>query len=300
MMRGFLVINLYKMGTLAALITITARAITPEHVAMVVYSKDRPLQLYAFLESAAAHMTGDYTTHVIYCTSNARYEKAYTAVKKVFKKTNFIKQPTRASFKKLTLNASYNSPGKYIIFGVDDIIIKDKFSLTECVKIIEKTKASSLHLNLGLNITYNYMQNKPAHRPLLRQVAPGVYAWKFTEKSGGFYYPYSLDMALYRKSDIKQALMMLNYNSPNQLEGHWWKHAKLGGTGLCFAESKVLNIPMNLVQTDWKNKNMQLFTAEQLLSKFNQGFKIDIMKPWFKLKNNAPHVSDYKPQFIKR
>lgn len=283
------------------LLSVTQAYNAPE-TAMVVFSKDRPMQLYAFLESIYKHVKGDYGVHIIYFSSSAQFEKAYRQVQTSFGKAQYIKQKKRSDFKNLVLSAIFGTPGSYVLFAVDDMIITDNFSVSECVRMIEKTKTSSFHLRLGRNISYNYMQNKHINLPSdMRKITSDVFAWKFSKKEGGFYYPYSLDMTLYRKSDIRKHFEELSYDSPNTLESAWHKHGAVGGVGLCFAHSKAVNVPLNLVQNDFQyNRNMRAFSPAQLLKKFNQGFKIDIMNPWYKFDNHAPHVGNSMPVFIKR
>jgi hypothetical protein len=273
-----------------------------QHVTMLIFSKDRPLQLYALLESTYKHVHGDYSAQVIYFASAPQYEKAYAQVQASYGTARFVKQKKRADFKNLVLNAIFNSPGSYVFFAVDDMMVTDSFSLTGCIEAMEKIASSSFHVRMGRNIAYNYMQNKKITLPPdMKKIQRDRYAWKFTKKEGGFYYPYSLDMTLYKKSDIKQQLETLQYDSPNTLESAWHRQGALGGMGLCFSHSKAVNIPLNLVQNDFQhNRNMRAFSPEYLLKKFNQGCKIDIMNPWYKFDNQSPHVGDTMPVFIKR
>jgi hypothetical protein len=69
-------------------------------------------------------------------------------------------------------------------------------------------------------------------------------------------------------------------------------------TGLCYEQTKIVNIPLNRVQTDWNNRHMNSYTTAQLLDIFNSGMKIDI-KPLFHVVNRAAHM-EYIPTFITR
>ena len=108
-------------------------------------------------------------------------------------------------------------------------------------------------------------------------------------------------MALYSKKDIESTLRNLEYDTPNILEGRWYGIADFSNIGLCFAESKVVNTPLNIVQE--RTHNQKFFNhhtiymdVNDLLDKFLAGLKIDI-NPLYKINNISPHI-DYEPSFI--
>src|SRR5207237_6383290 len=110
-------------------------------------------------------------------------------------------------------------------------------------------------------------------------------------------------MTLYRKKDVVDLFHTLPYTNPNLLESSWaswWiNHGAPSDHGLFYAESKILNIPLNKVQTTHMlNPDMDLYTAQEFLEKFEAGYKMDI-EPLYHLKNKAVHT-EYEPTFIFR
>jgi hypothetical protein len=263
-----------------------------EPVTIVAFSKDRPMQLYAFLESAYELIVGNYTITVIYLASNQGYEKAYQEVAADFKKAIFVSQKSRDVFKQLTLNAVYQSPGDYVMFAVDDMIVRSVIELDPSIDLLELTGAYSFYFRLGENISYSYTTNRSIIVPPFIKLGPAL-AWKFAAGQGEWRYPNTLDMALYRKKDIKGCLDSLYYTSPNTFEAEWdnfftrYDTPLLARVGLCPTRSTIVNVPVNLVQSDWYNTNMNLYSAQELLEKFNQGLKIDVKIPWHKLGNRG-------------
>jgi hypothetical protein len=81
------------------------------------------------------------------------------------------------------------------------------------------------------------------------------------------------------------------------MEGAWTLRGAKRGRGLSFIHSKVINIPMNAVNTSWTLPNMNISTHE-LLEHFNAGLKIDI-DPFFKVRNYATHMN-YNPSYKPR
>ncbi len=268
---------------------------------LIVYSKDRPLQLYAFLESCYAHVTGAYEVVVIYATSNSSYGRAYDVLKAHFPQAIFHHQRTAADLKALTLASVYQRAGDYVAFAVDDIIIKDAIDLDAALMLLELTGAHGFYLRLGKNITHCYSvlpRGAYTGTPPLLKITPTVYAWQFMAGRGEWRQICTLDMTLYRKRDIRGALESLRYHTPNELEATWEQFSNFSLIGLCPVTSQIVNIPLNLVQTYSKNRNMALYTPVELLSKFNAGLKMDI-RPLFKINNSAPHM-EHNPRFIKR
>jgi len=273
-------------------------------VDLIAFSYDRPLQLYSFLESVKDYITGLNKTYVLYRVSSNDFDGAYLDVKKKFPEAIFCKQDSQANgadFKeKLKDIFSKKSKSGYVAFGVDDIIVTDFINIGECIGALEKTNAYGFYLRTGKNITERYVTPpQVVSVQKIYEVLPGIFAWKFKDGNGGVWsYPNSVDMTIYRKSDIVDKINNLKYKSPNTLEGLWAKHVDLDLIGLCFEKSKIINIPLNLVQQDWNNKHMDGFSAAKMLDLYQRGFKIDI-KQLYGINNRAPHIS-YEPKFISR
>lgn len=272
---------------------------------MVIYSYNRPLQLYALLESVERYVTGIEKIQVIYRASDERYQASYKVVQEKFLFAHFIKQGSnpKADFKPLTLRAVFDSPSEYIVFAVDDDVVTDAIDLESGSAALEKTNAHGFHYKLGLHLTHCYShygapQKLPAYKKIDETL--NLYTWCFEAGELDWRYPFSLDMVLYRKSDLAMYLTQLEYFGPNSLEGSLacqWR-AVLHRYGLFYAHSQLLNIPLNLVQQEWKNPHMNLYSPQQLLEKFEAGLKMDI-QPLFKYTNTAVHTA-YEPTFIER
>lgn len=269
---------------------------------LVVYSYDRPLQLYAFLESISNYVSGLNVITVIYRTSSDDFQQAYQKVQKNFSHVIMQKQSSnpQADFKQLTINAVYNNCAKYIIFAVDDIIVTDYIDLSASIALLEKYNAYGFYYRLGKNLSECYSFNCKMNMPLLDEVEPDVFAWKFSSGLYDWNYPHTVDMTLYKKNDITPFILELVYHTPNSLEGCWASKttAIKNRCGLCCGHTKIVNVPLNLVQKEWPNRNMNLYTPDQLLQKFNDGEKIDIYD-LYKIENKAAHMN-YKPKFVSR
>ena len=125
---------------------------------LVIFSFNRPLQLYALLESIKNYCHGVGEIHVIYRASDDHFDHGYAMVKQDFTAIRYHKQGENPhqDFKPLTLSAVFESPSPYIIFAVDDIVVKENVDLTECISALEKYNAYGFYLRNGTNLTNCY------------------------------------------------------------------------------------------------------------------------------------------------
>jgi hypothetical protein len=271
-----------------------------DQVDLILFSYDRPLQLYACLESIERYMTGVRTIQVVTRYSHETYHQAYLELARTFPHVVWLFQHPelgKKEFKSLVYKA-LKTASSWVLFGVDDLIVKDFVDLTFCSKMLQETKGYGFFLRFGHHIRYSYqaknVQEEPEHVALFK----GVFAWDIEQGSLDWGFPNSLDMTLYAKETVLKGLKGLSFNNPTSLESNWaQKGAPLHPVGLYFDRSKVCNLPLNIVdQTD--NPHMDFASTEQLQERFMAGEKIDI-DPFFGLDNSSPHV-DLEPKFIPR
>lgn len=275
---------------------------------LIVFSFNRPMQLYAFLESVEKYITNIGQVNIIYKVSDEKFEHAYEEVKKRFNSYIFHKQLTENpyklnDFKFLTLKLIFLQKSEFIIFSVDDIIVKDQIDISKCIEALNLTDAYAFYLRLGMNITKSFNESK-IDVPENTLVKDDIYSYKikdlFRNGENDWYYPNTLDMAIYSKEKIKNDLFNIEMTNPNLFEFNWiWTHQlDANDIGLFFKESKIINIPINVCNSWPNNKNMGLHSTQELLEKFNKGFKINIDK-YYKINNDSAHM-EYIPEFIKR
>jgi len=271
-------------------------------VDLIIFSYDRPLQLYALLESTEKYVTGLGKTVVIYRSSSQNFHVAYDKVLASFPWAEFWEQGIypQADFKPLTMKALNATTSSHVIFAVDDIVVKDYVDLTQCAKLLKMTGAYGFYLRLGEHLNDCYACSAQQPLPLLERLDNDVFAWTLGSALYDWGYPNTVDMTVYRKADVIKDFKSFSFTNPNTLEDMW---AWLGGRvarrkGLCFTTSKIVNLPLNRVQNTFRNRNMNSFTPQELLLLFNQNLKMDI-QPLFKIKNPGVHM-EYVPTFVVR
>ena len=254
---------------------------------LLIFSQDSPLALYALLESVERYVSGLARISVLYQASNEQYEKKYQELKSSFVNVHWIGEASvKKDFKSLLLTALADSPAKYILFAVDNLVVKDFVDLTACMHLMQRTDAYGFYLALGANITQSALADQaPFFLPAL---SIGQKAWSA---------PRPLDMALYRKADILQTLKRLKYTHFDQLASIWSRSLPDRSVGLFFEKSKVVGLPLKTAQLA-EASFVNFMTAEEMLTKWDEGLKMDI-DPLFQIGNVSPLI-DYIPDFIQR
>jgi glycosyltransferase involved in cell wall biosynthesis len=268
-----------------------------EHADIVVFSYNRPLQLYAFLESAQANIQNLHRLYVIYHAENEHYEEGYDKVKKEFPHAIYIKQllePPYEDFAPLVLKTAFDnqlSTARYIAFAIDDNIIRDTIDMKEAVRLMKQTGAYGFYFRLG-----NHVNECPEKAISIQD---NVFAWQFSTGEGEWACPNSVNMTLFKKEEIYPYFLCMKFHNPNILQVLWNEHADLSQVGLYYDRSKVVNLPLNVMKASERiNEKMASISTKDLLTFFDQGLKMDI-EPLNEIENCRVEI-DYEPQFIRR
>jgi glycosyltransferase involved in cell wall biosynthesis len=279
--------------------TLPGPSALPNRADVLVFSYDRPLQLYAFLESFYAHASGWGEVQVLYRASDQDYVRAYEEVERAFPDAVFIRQSDEPheDFKPHVLKAVFESPAEYVVFAVDDAIVKDRIDLGECARALAQTGAYGFYLSFGNHVNYSYHLDCQQGVPDSLLIGSGIRAWQFLKGAGEWKSPSPLDVALFAKSAIRQVLEKGSYVHPHSLESKWRERMEPGFVGLFYDNSRIVNLPLNLVHPS-EHRYMRSYTTEELLSLFEEGMKIDV-SPLYRLENRAVQI-EYEPALIKR
>lgn len=274
------------------------------HADLIAFSYNRPMQLYALLESVKL-LAPDFRKQAVIYRSDPDYDAGYAIVQQCFPSVEFFKQCTNnpgPDFKPLLFDLLFGKFGhdaEYVVFAVDDIILTDQIDLCKDLENLQEAQAYALYYRLGSHLNYCYMLNVPQPVPSLTKFENDYFTWNFSEGFGDWGYPNSVDFCLYRKADIKPALESIDFSSPSNLEGNWARLGARNPIGLCCNRAKIVNIPMNIVsQAGWGNRATHSFSTRDLNRYFLEGFKIDI-SPFYQVMNDSAHV-DCIPDFIPR
>ena len=112
---------------------------------VIIFSADRPLQLYATLESLRNNISDTSCIRVIYEASDSIFERAYLEIEAAFPAIEFLAvcdYPTN-TFNHLLMQvlAQKRAESPYLCILDDQVVIKEKVPLHRCIRTLEKVRA---------------------------------------------------------------------------------------------------------------------------------------------------------------
>lgn len=244
----------------------------------VVFSKNRALQLYSLLVSYYVFASNRVQLTVIYATSTKEHSQSYDDVKIMVKKLNldvkFVEE--REGFRNSLLKTLDDICVKNIFFLVDDIVFIRKVDLDFASKI--DASRYVLSLRHSPHLTKSYTANKKQLPPMLSEFKdqPGVYEFSWFEKGYEWSDPWSVDGQILSTSEVKIITKVSNFMAPNSYESSLksFNSFCVHRRGLCYSESKILNLPINRVQNECDNLSGSVST-EYLLDQWKRGMMLD-------------------------
>ncbi len=211
----------------------------PLAVDVVAFSHNNPLGLFAALESLQQNISGLQRISVVFWADEP-FMSAYAELRSSFPDVHF--KPQGAEFKRSLFSTAFETPAQYILFCADDAIVKEAVDLTKVADLLDRTRADAFLFTAGKTSQATPLTN-------------GVYAGNPTQIGG-------LEMTLYRKSDLVSFLKTVKYQNMQGVASAMKNYFQKEAVCLSFDEPKSMPLSMG--------------RAEELLSKFNQGLKLDV------------------------
>ncbi|NJM98317.1 MAG: hypothetical protein HC800_15180 [Phormidesmis sp. RL_2_1] len=246
---------------------------------IIVFSKDRACQLELLLRSMMIFFESidNCTTHILYAGSTPDYRDAYELVKARYPRFTYTcENEHELSFKEHTLNLLQEKT-PYVVFLVDDMVFRRPFSLSNISfeKFQESPEVACLSLRLSPHIDYSYVFDTHSPPPPLDQDLKWL--WRRVPMNDDWGVVMSLDGHIYRTAEILPLVESADdFLNPCYLEGHLvsspLNHPKM----ICLAESAVLTIPINQVQTTHQHRHGRLLSAESLNKSFLDGYLVSL------------------------
>lgn len=253
----------------------------------IIFSKDRALQLYALLESIHLRSNINDKIYIIYKTTNSKHEKSYEnliyEIKKNFSlEIEWVKE--KKLFKESLLLVLRDVKTKKIFFLTDDDVFINYFDKNDYKKFTDKNYIFSLRLSS--NISYSYNLQKKIKVPSLKKLNyKNYFKFKWFETDGEWSYPWSVNGHIFSLSDILTLTSLSDYSAPNSYESalqafNFYGRKKIG---ICPKKSFLINLPVNITQSEIKNKSANMHLNDYLKA-WKQKKKLDIQS----LKNYNP------------
>ncbi len=261
---------------------------TEADISVIVFSKDRPLQLQAYLESLFYYSSiKEDSIYVLYQpTENISYQELIRQYPNIHwvEETNFPAD----------LMTILDEAKDFILWGCDDVFFKSFFDPTICVKALSQDpKIFGFGLRLGKNIP-----------PDVEMISRGDYLLcNWTKAPQGYWsYPWEVSTSIYRKSDVMEFIKLSsNISNPNYFEGElaaYFEQTKDSNNQkylACFESSKTVTLTINRVQETHPNwfDDTDDSSPDNLYQYFIKGYKLNWAK-FEDVNNTTAHVrSDY-------
>lgn len=264
----------------------------------IVFSKDRAMQLHALLSSYLFYTTNSQPLTILYTYSTEEHKKSYHILQDEMKDCpiTFVVENNFAEQLKEIIKVS---DADRIFFLTDDGLFVDHYDLKDSLLFNPVENIFSLRLGNDLNYCYSY--DRPQEIPVFTEIKSEAkifnsWQWSLMKKSPDWIYPLSVDATVFLKSEISTMLDHLNFKNPNSLEYQMQLYNDLFiyRKGICYNKVKYVNVPCNIVQSEFDNISTGLFSTEDLLHLFLNGKRIN----WQKVENwNARDVQTLKYSF---
>lgn len=246
---------------------------------VIVFSKDRALQLDATLTSFARHCEDrdNARIHVLFASSDPRHDARYTALIDQHPDVRFVRE-TRFKDDVITLLKS----GETVLFAVDDCLFVRPFHLGRMTEALAaEPEAIGFSARLGRNTIQCYPLNRPQETPEFTRTRRQYLKFDWTRADADFGYPLELSSSLYRTDLILDLVSSLDFHNPNTLEKGLAESTNRFATNhpllLCSELSTAFCIPANVVQSEFPNRSGANpdWTSEALGTAFDEGRRID-------------------------
>ena len=294
---GFFLIKEHKLRSLISIRDAFARKslsnnqshrVFHNEISGVVFSCDRPGQLYIFLTSYFKFSRGDVPSlAVIIKTSNSDFKIGYEKLISIFScnpKVVFIYE--NISFKHTLLCLISDLDCRRIFFNVDDMVYIRPIDWDKVCNEVNSIY-DIFSIRLGVRIDFSYTANRFIGTPSPFEIKTPVMVYNWGDKPCEWSDPLSVDGNIYMASTICPLIEVLDFQAPNSLESGLKEFSFLfdGERFSTFENPSVVNVVLNRVQNEVTNRSPDI-SPEYLLKKWIQGEVVDMTS----MPRNSTHV----------
>ncbi len=255
---------------------------------LIIFSKNRACQLHLLLESLNKNAIHLFDKITILYKADFEYVLGYKKLISIFGDTfNFHQEQ---NFRDDLLNLIDDNI-TFTTFLVDDVVIYDKIEEPKGLLLnMFNNEVCCFSLRLGLNCEYSHPANLSYTIKGYSEI-DNIIAFSHKNQIGDFSYPLSTDGHIFNTNMLKNILKTVYWNSPNSLEANIQVYVnKVPSLILSFKKSKLVSIPNNMVNNDFRNRHglLHYMSEKELNNKYLNGEIIDLENMDF-TNINGPH-----------
>jgi hypothetical protein len=246
-----------------------------ERIDSIVFSKNRALQLNAFIESYGYMVKNRGTLYILYKASDERHKKSYLELQNILPKEEYI-FIEEIDFRNQFIEICEKSNAKILGLYVDDMIFLIKVDYKAIINI--DMEECNVTLSRGRDL-----DDHPGRKlvlPEFKKRSDGFesFRWDYSDSYSHWTYPIGVSGYFYLRDEFLEMLKITPFKAPNSLESNLQKFVPLfqQRTGLCMHQISCVCVHANLVQTEVENTTIGTHTVEELLLKWEEGYKINL------------------------
>lgn len=243
----------------------------------IVFSKDRAMQLDAFLVSYLEQVSNHGPMIILYKCSDERHAESYRNLLLIYKTENmiFIEE---TDFREQLISIIADSKYGKVILYCDDMIFTHKLDYFELQSI--NTSEETLALTRGGDLDYSVVLDRELSIPPLNIHTENLrsFRWDHFEFFSDWTYPLGTTGYLYGTTELLSLMNVVQFNAPNSLETSMqvFRPYFMERTGLCTKFATCVCVHANLTQTEGKNPVIGTFSIEELLGLWEERKRIKV------------------------
>lgn len=244
----------------------------------VVFSKDRPLQLHGLLKSYFKLVNNPPELAILFSASTPDYRSAYLEVQTLYSeyKIKFIEED---GFRNTLVACLEQLSTDRVFFLVDDILFIRPVDFSDLLEFGANSAVPSLRMAPHLSYCYTQMENQAV--PEMKNVGltkdgEKLFSWKWKDGELDWAYALSVDGHLFSTGEILAMSRLVDFVAPNTYESalQWFSDLYSERSGICYEQSRIVNIPFNKVQNENQNIAGDI-SSGQMLAYWSDGLEID-------------------------
>ena len=242
---------------------------------IIVFSKDRPLQLYSSLESILKFVKGYNKIYILFNYSTDEYLESYRKLNDlaIFSEVVFVNEK-EYGFRESFIGLLDMLEGEHLLMEIDDAFYCDEVNLEKHANLFQNIDCGRVNFTADYKI---YKQDHYQDRgDCLVVDREEILKLPQTNETLCLHYPFNVSSTIHKVADVKELMQAEDVKNPFELE---WK----GSASPIFTKYKY-NI---LIKTEgpvvrqlhlnnFLNRYEEYYTLEDLHNIFKNGFVFDI------------------------
>lgn len=268
----------------------TEQSVAP--ILSMVFSKDRAMQLQAFLRSYLTQVKNAGAMYVLYRASNPQCRRDYESLQASLADDGRIFWIEETDFRQqcLTLLEQAAAKAQTVAMYVDDMLFLYPVDYEVFSHFSMFTYIPSLCR--GGDMTYSAVLDRPIDLPDFTPTSQAdllAFPWNQYDYLSDWTYPMGVSGYMYDGRELLAVCRRISFKNPNSLESAMQAYKEIFAKrqGLCYAKAACCCIHANRVQTECDNSALGYFSIEELSQKWEQGYQIDLNAYYGKSRNEA-------------